>query len=382
MAIVSALFQYSAPTVALAWKLNQLRRAPHDRSLLVVAALLVAALLSLISSAPATSRTLDTAFGPGTAQLTNNVLLFLVYYLLLAFFLYADCAYTRLRFEAGVFVVASAALAASTFAAPSAERVGGFSSTLTATVPPGPFYLIGELYLGYMSVVTIRAAWRYTTKTDARCAWGLRIMVASLVMICVCGPLVRTSVIVLNSVGEPLPTTVLSVADTVVGGSIILFLLGITYAAALARAAIFARWRRHRSAYHRMYPLWVLLQRTFPQILLLRGPRSAARDRFSLTHVHLRYYRRAIECRDGLVLISPWLAGGEFLTADQLAPQLRRALCAYQSTPAPSSSPCVLARPSNPALDSDVEQLIALAAALRDYDRSPAAYADVAIRSK
>lgn len=91
--------------------------------------------------------------------------------------------------------------------------------------------------------------------------------------------------------------------------------------------------------------------------------------------MHRRYYRRVIECRDGLVRISPYLAL-EAATADAEAPltpevaarHLRTALRAYASGEEAPSQAVPVALPSegegDGSLESDVRQLIRLSETL------------------
>jgi hypothetical protein len=75
--------------------------------------------------------------------------------------------------------------------------------------------------------------------------------------------------------------------------------------------------------------------------------------------VHRRYYRRVIECRDGLVRISPYLD----TAGDDLARDLKAAL---RTTQEHGTRPAVgVAIPDRDGLDADVEQLVTLSEALR-----------------
>jgi hypothetical protein len=65
------------------------------------------------------------------------------------------------------------------------------------------------------------------------------------------------------------------------------------------------RWWNHRQAYRGLEPLWTAMNQAFPQDALHRVPQGKARRLLIRHSMHHRYYRRAIECRDGLVQISP-----------------------------------------------------------------------------
>jgi hypothetical protein len=98
-------------------------------------------------------------------------------------------------------------------------------------------------------------------------------------------------------------------------------------------------------------------------------PVSPWRDALSLRSVHRRYYRRVIECRDGLVRISPYLANlgvdpAELAVPEQLAHQLTDALRAHAAgeTVPPQAIP--IAMPQGDGLDADVDRLIELSLAV------------------
>ena len=120
-------------------------------------------------------------------------------------------------------------------------------------------------------------------------------------------------------------------------------------------------WWRHLRAYHRLAPLWTLLNESFPEDALHRVPSKS--DAFSLRGVHRRYYRRVIECRDGLVRISPYVAE----TPDELplAQRLRAGLETRRSGQVSLRRPIALAVPQDDGMDADVRELEKLAVALR-----------------
>lgn len=123
----------------------------------------------------------------------------------------------------------------------------------------------------------------------------------------------------------------------------------------------------------RLTPLWTALHTAFPENALHPAPSGGWRDwpawRGPLG-AHRRYYRRVVECRDGLVRLSPYLAplteagpvGG--LPPDVVAGHLRRALREYSAgVPAPSGA-VAIALPRGDSLDDDVHQLLLLSDAL------------------
>jgi hypothetical protein len=143
---------------------------------------------------------------------------------------------------------------------------------------------------------------------------------------------------------------------------IVLCLAGISYPAAVVRLGALRIWWRHLRAYHRLAPLWTELNSRFPEDRLSRVPVTRWKDVLSLRGVHRRYYRRVIECRDGLVRISPYIDQQD---NDDLAVKLRRALRAHASGEGVPQDAVPLALPEQDGLDADVEQLMTLSAALR-----------------
>ena len=128
-------------------------------------------------------------------------------------------------------------------------------------------------------------------------------------------------------------------------------------------------WWQHRRSYHQLAPLWTLLHQRFPEDAFGRLPSGRWRDAVSLRGVHRRYYRRVIECRDGLLRISPYLAPDG--SDSSLADRVRDGLRAHDSgVPAPSRAVPV-AIPATDGLDADVRELVALSKALAG--RRPAA---------
>jgi hypothetical protein len=138
-----------------------------------------------------------------------------------------------------------------------------------------------------------------------------------------------------------------------------LCLVGVVYPAAVMRLAALRVWWHHLMAYRRLSPLWTELNARFPQDALSRVPVTPWRD-LSPRGVHRRYYRRVIECRDGLVRISPYLTDGP-----DLATSLKQALQAHTFGDHPAKDAVPVAIPERAGLDADVDELVTLSHALR-----------------
>ncbi|ANY10698.1 DUF6545 domain-containing protein [Pseudonocardia sp. HH130630-07] len=113
--------------------------------------------------------------------------------------------------------------------------------------------------------------------------------------------------------------------------------------------------------------MWELVAATFPVLILLppanrvalalRGPSA------------LRYYRRILECRDGLTEIASWLTGPvpDGATPSEQAQLIRAAVARHQHQgAAPFPTPAaVLAAPTGDGTIADTAALLAVADALQ-----------------
>ena len=144
-------------------------------------------------------------------------------------------------------------------------------------------------------------------------------------------------------------------------GSVI-FMIGFGYPFTHMRLAAARIWWQHRRVYRQLAPLWTLLHQQFPEDALGRVPSGRWRDTLSVRAVHRRYYRRVIECRDGLLRVSPYLAvNGN----GSLADRLRAGLRAHASGDPAPHQPVPVAIPAADGIDADARELVTLARALR-----------------
>jgi hypothetical protein len=131
------------------------------------------------------------------------------------------------------------------------------------------------------------------------------------------------------------------------------------------RTAALRIWWQHRRLCRQLGPLWTMLHEAYPEDELSRVPAGRWRDLLRLRGVHRRYYRRVIECRDGLVRVSPYLAPRDIDTPVGLANALREALRARTQGAPVEGLAMPVAIPDGDGLDADVKQLVALSKALR-----------------
>ncbi|XKJ35539.1 MAB_1171c family putative transporter [Streptomyces sp. 147326] len=207
-------------------------------------------------------------------------------------------------------------------------------------------------------------------------ATGLRMVAAALAGM-VLASAVRECVTLVRLLGGGVPHPVVTDAKLLLDLAIPLFVAGVVYPGLVTRWASIRLWWHHGRVYHRPAPLWEALHLAFPEDALKRTGGGRRWDVLSPRGVHRRYYRRVIECRDGLVRISPYLAL-EAATADAEAPltpevaarQLRTALRGYASGEDAPSQAVPVALPGEgegegeDRLESDVRQVIRLSEAL------------------
>jgi hypothetical protein len=128
---------------------------------------------------------------------------------------------------------------------------------------------------------------------------------------------------------------------------------------------------RHRRAYRQLHPLWATLHHHFPEDALGRVPTNPWRDAFALTEVHRRFYRRLVECRDGLVRISPYVAQIRDDNPDiGTQPLVTQLVAAFElrASGTPVARPAVrVAMPDEYGLDADSAALVSLS---RDFQRN------------
>ncbi|MGX2994869.1 MAB_1171c family putative transporter [Streptomyces sp. JNUCC 64] len=359
---------------ALVWKIYQLKRSPHDAPLRSVTLCLACSALSYPVTMPGGSSGIDMVAGHGAAKLIQNVLLVLSVYFLMCFYLYSatdrEAGRSRARKEAVVAAVVIVTITMAALGGPPDALVGSFS-TADMTIPQvALFYAGAGLYLMYALAMAARWTRRYARMSQRPHSTGLWMAAAGLgAMAVACA--VRAVFVAFRSAGVDVPTAVMAPVAVLLVVSILLFAAGITYPGARARISSLRLWLRHRRDHRRLAPLWELLTEAYPENVL-RPASPAALDRWRARGVHRRYHRRIVECRDGLVDISPHLLDegddGGLLDVDarDLAARLHRAAARVgEGVPAPRPAvPLAMALGSD--RQSDVRQLIAVSDALRD----------------
>jgi hypothetical protein len=356
----------------LLWMATRLARRPRNLPLWALTGLIgcwaVAFPLGLIADREVT------VFGaaPMVSRLLQHGVLLIGVNCLIAFFLFsaldAKVARKRVLWFGIPLVAALTILTVAVALTPEGVRTKDHTVTSVAA-----FWVTADLYMAFGFAATAVWALRYAREAERTLARGLRIASVGLFGIVLADCLFVPAIIIRWAGGDAAPPALSAdgAAETTLGWygamffllpGIVLCLIGISYPAAMIRLGALRIWWRHLRAYHRLNPLWTELNSHFPEDRLSRVPVSRWRDAVSLRGVHRRYYRRVIECRDGLVRISPYIGQQQ---GEDLAAKLREALRAHASGQTANQAAVPLAVPERDGLDADVEQLVTLSYALR-----------------
>jgi hypothetical protein len=348
--------------------LYQLSRAPRDPELRLIALCLTAALGSGLFELDWAAHAFVAHTSLAVAKLLQNLLLFALFFLLISFFLHAAGRRRQIRHHAVVVIIAGTALTSVWLFTPPSKR----GAPYLASAHSGwiwAFYFIGLAYLGLATVAAARAAWHYSLLTEPRIALGLRLIVAALILALVI-PFERVTALALWACGAAMPPS----ADHVCAGlqslSIPIFVAGFVAPAAISRALAWQRWRRHLREYHHLAPLWNSLHEVFPEDALNRRANGSWLDAVNVRSIHRRCHRRAIECRDGLVRLSPYWPSqppdtetDHPSTPEQQARFFGAALRALREGATPERRARLVLAPPIPDRDCDIAQLTALSLA-------------------
>lgn len=356
-------------TGALSWMVVQLARSPRNRGLWVLTGCVMAgATQYLLAWYQQTSPN-------GLAKLGQNLTMVVFQFLLVCFFLYSTNDARRIRRQGLICLVVVALLVAFWVMTPSAYRGYHHDAIFSPDFPfvsMRLFQLTGSIYACYIVAIAGHTSWRFAGLSRQPLSMGLRIIALALGGKCI-GAAERTAAVLASWTHHPLPEYSHASAGLVLWASQATFLLGVVYPSLTGRILAARRWWDHRRAYRRLKALWSALHEVYPQTMLHRVPQSKVRHILDWHSMHRRYYRRAIECRDGLVYISPYLPrpaqGQRPRTADQWARELRTALTASANHYPPVEGAMLVAEPAGSDLESDVAELVALSQALANIDK-------------
>ncbi|SFP71112.1 hypothetical protein SAMN05421810_103165 [Amycolatopsis arida] len=348
---------------ALLWKLYQLVRAPRDVPLRMVT-LCLACAAAAFPFGIAAGNVVQPDTGPMPLTYAQYALLALVVYMLVCFFLFAEGtsprAVSAARRQGAVVVAALVVMTAAALTVPLDLPPEEYPAGNVAV-----FYLAANAYLGFGLASAFVGARRYARGAQPRLARGLLLASAGMVLM-VLGTAVLLVVNGATWAGATVPAALFPAVTFTLLPGILLFIVGVSYPGVATRLAAARVWLQHLRMYHRLAPLWRELNAAFPEDALHRVPGPAWRDALNPFAMNRRYYRRVIECRDGLVRLSPYLPGDEPATDPvELAHRLRAALRSRAEGRAVRPRAVALAVPMSDALEDDVRELAALSRALR-----------------
>jgi hypothetical protein len=366
------------PAAVVAWKLYQWARHPKDAPLRSVTLCLTTMVASYPLALPGTTADLSLVAGDGGAKVAQNVLLLGTSYFLMCFYLYSadgEAGGRRARREAAVVVVVGALLVADAVTVPQEAFAGSYSTT-DMTVPQVALFYVGA---GAYSMYALGTAGRWTCRCARRSSrphstglWMAAVGLTSMAAAC----LVRAVVVIARWSGAILPQQVMAAVAFFLAAAILLFVVGIAYPAVRTRTTSACLWIRHRRDHRRLAPLWHLLAKTYPDNVW-KPPSDDPGETRRARGTHRRYLRRVVECRDGLVDLSPYLveeedeAGLLKLTPEELADKLPPAVKRVEQGDPPPRRAMPLRISRRGDQESDVQQLIAISEALGSTNPQP-----------
>lgn len=361
--MVPSLIMWAAATVAACWKVSQLVRVPRDTGLRVVTACTVLVFLALSAQLVVTVPGWSEAFPSQTPKLLQNVLL-TVFFALLLVLLHSNISPkkvgTRGWGEIALALSASAGMTVAFVFTPAAVQGASYGD---AGEHPAVvvFYLVGNLYMAYATARGSWLSWVSAAHTRSHARLGLRVAAVGLAVCCLGTHVPRVlATSGMLALGEALiPATAVWTPPLLAAG-IVTFFLGIGFPGARTGLIKLRLWFEVRRDYRDLRPLWQALYEQFPHIALV-APDKPWREALKLRNMRLRYYRRVIECRDGLVCLSPYVDQADLSGADpsEQAQLVQQALVNV-SRQAQTSSGAVLAAPESAGIEADTEELLAL----------------------
>ncbi|MGW3993979.1 MAB_1171c family putative transporter [Amycolatopsis sp. NPDC004772] len=340
---------------ALLWKIYQLTRAPGD-----IARWMVTACLACFAAAYPLGLLAGDVNQPDPGRIVpllfQHIFLCGLVFSLACFFLFSALPAARARRRALLELIPLA----------TAILVMATVTVLMPDVPPAQypraavsvFYLAADLYLTYGIASACFFARRYARGAAPRLARGLSVASVGFA-IGALGGATLIAVVLVRWTGAAIPWLLVQGTVFLVFPSAILLVVGLSYPGVATRLAAARVWWQHLRTYHRLRPLWTKLHEAFPEDALSRTPRGHW-DTLSVLGVHRRYYRRVIECRDGLVRISPYVARLEGPLPDRLTEALR----AHARRDQVPEEPMPIAIPDGGSLDEDARELVTLSESL------------------
>jgi hypothetical protein len=364
--------QAIATCVVLAVLVSLVVRDPRNLPLRAITVAIVGFSQTVVFGSAASLGASLLGLEPLLSRLVQHLGMLVGGYALIAFYLYSaldrDNARRQTTRQAIPLAVAVIMQLVATALVPAGQRD---ATAMLAFAAPGAsapepsialVYLVPNLYMVYAFAIAFAWTRRYARGAEPRLRRGLALTSVGLASLTV-GETIFALTIAGQWADIPVPGILFPLGLlTIVPGSV-LFMIGLAYPATSMRLAALRIWLQHRRVYRRLGPLWTLLHQRFPEDAFGRVPAGRWRDALSLRGVHRRYYRRVIECRDGLVRASAYLTSPDPDTP--LAERLRLSLRAHAAGAPALANPNPLAIPPTDGLDADARELVTLSDALR-----------------
>ncbi|MEW2526441.1 MAB_1171c family putative transporter [Streptomyces sp. NPDC047071] len=346
-----------------AWKFHQLSRAPQNRGVRWLTLCVVCAVATYALAIRHGTQGIDGTFGVGTAKLLMDTLFMGMTYSLMLFYLYSTgdtpAVRRRARRERVGFLAAVTGIVATAVAPPHHTVLHSTFEDADMTVPRAALFYLGiGLYALYALAASCRRTHRFARMSSGAEAVGLWTASAGLLGLAASTG-IRSVFVVVRSQGGAVPAWLSVSTGILLVVSLPAFVLGVTWPGVRSRCAAWRLRREHRRIHRELKPLWRLLSSVYPDTVLPRAGRGG--------RAGFRYARRVIECRDGLVRISPHLSSVEpvleSMAPKVLAERLHHAAEAVRRGQVPSrpGTPLALSRNGDTA---EVEQLVVLSRAL------------------
>lgn len=315
--MIREFLAYGPPMLAwaaVAYKLPALRRSPRDPALRAYWLTLLSLALALTVLVDAVYLAIDRVAGvPNLARLLGHGFILVTSWAVQVFLLhlnYPDAAVRpRVRRYGWSLVVALVLMATLFGLAPVDEESLQFMSRYADAPFILEYWLVFLSYLGLALVNVVRLSWRYGGLTD-RVALRLGLRVSATGGAIGLGYVVHEGLYVMArraGLGYPLGDKEL-VTTVLVAGGTSLMIVGSTMPAWGPRVGIpgLLDWVGRYRTYRRLYPLWLALYRSTPEIALSPPPSRLA-DALAVRDLGFRLYRRVIEIRDGLLALRPYI---------------------------------------------------------------------------
>ncbi|MCM6775547.1 hypothetical protein NDR87_15275 [Nocardia sp. CDC159] len=295
--------------IGAVWKGIDLLRGRDDRVLGHLVAAFVLLALGNFVSLRSSMRAIDSVTQPGVGRVLMNVTVMIgLYALMQVFVLAAPRAPRRLsrRLHTWVLVLSCVALVACMIATPREYRAHSLTTPHIAEPPILLFYLVGNAYFVYAYVYCGFLARRYAARAPRYQMFGLTLVSVGLFGLALTSFNRGVWVIVRVAHGD-MHGRFNAVNFSIANVCTALIVIGLCYPATMQAISALRSWFLHRRQYRELATLWSLMSAAFPELMLGRGPASSPLDRLFRPSIHARFYRRLIECRDGLVRLSPYI---------------------------------------------------------------------------